>query len=142
MMQDKAKNEMEAIQLMIHQRLRANPIETLAQHPDEDTLCAFMEGYLDETSSSEMVSHLIACGFCRRTTAQFSREAEVDDEPEPAMTESGPGRLREMLEGLASKILPTSQEDVVFGYQDPGEEDSENREPKGSPNKNPKDESD
>jgi hypothetical protein len=141
-MQDKAKNEMEAIQLMIHQRLRANPIEALAQHPDEDTLCAFMEGYLDETRSSEMVSHLIACGSCRRTTAQFSRESDVDDEPESAATEAGPGRLREMLEGLASKILPSGQEHVVFAYQDPGEEVSENREPTASSNKDTEDESD
>lgn len=124
MKQDRAKNEMEAIQFMIHQRLRANPIESLEQHPDEDTICAFMEGHLEEPGASEMVSHLIACGSCRRTTAQLSRDSEESDEIEAPVDEAGPSRLREMLEGLASKILPGHQEDVVFAYQDPSDENS------------------
>jgi anti-sigma factor ChrR (cupin superfamily) len=116
---------------MIHQRLRAIPeVEVVADHPDEDTICAFIEGRLEEAASSEMVSHLIMCGSCRRITAQSTRlDSQVSTEDDAPLDDAGPSRLRSILEGLAARVIPESQEDVVFAYQNPPEQESEKAEP-------------
>jgi hypothetical protein len=108
---------------MIHHRLGTfTEVETLEAHPDEDTICAFIEGRLAEAGSLQMVSHLIACGSCRRTTAQLSRlDSQVNVAYDSPLEEAGPGRLRLLLEGLASRVLPEPEEDVVFAYQNPPE---------------------
>lgn len=112
---------------MIHQRLRtATEVKGLEDHPDEDTICAFIEGRLEEAGSSQTVSHLIACGSCRRITAQATRlDSHVDSEYNAPSEDAGPGRLRSILEGLASRVLPVAEEDVVFAYQNPpGQDDA------------------
>ena len=128
MKEDRTNNETEAIQYMIHQRLQTNTeVEVLAAHPDEDTLCAFIEGRLEENAASEMVSHLIACSNCRRVTAQVTRfdaAPDLDADFVSESEESEPGRFRQILENLASRVFPTSGEDVVFAYQNPPEEPS------------------
>lgn len=133
---DGTKNETEAIQFMIHQRLRTNTnVETLGEHPDEDSLSAFLEGRLDESGSTQIVSHLIVCGSCRHLTAQVTRlDLQIDDSQtydsplidhyDSPLDESEPGRLRSLLEGLASRVFPASQEDVVFAYQNPPDQDA------------------
>jgi len=110
---------------MIHQRLRANTeVEVIVEHPDDDTICAFIEGRLEETASSEIVSHLILCGSCRRTTAQATRlDSSITPEYDDASFEEGPSRLRSILEGLAARVLPGSEEDVVFAYQNPPDQE-------------------
>jgi hypothetical protein len=112
---------------MIHQRLQSTAeIEIVGDHPDEDTICAFIEGRLEETAASEMVSHLIVCGLCRRTTAQATRlDSQIIPEYDSREEEDGPSRLRTVLEDLAARVLPQSQEDVVFAYQNPPEQDNE-----------------
>lgn len=112
---------------MIHQRLRTNTaVEMVGDHPDEDTICAFIEGRLEEGASSEMVSHLIVCGSCRRTTAQATRlDSQVPLEYDAPLEDESPGRLRSMLEGLAARVLPESEEDVVFAYQNPPDQETE-----------------
>lgn len=112
---------------MIHQRLQTTEVEVLAGHPDEDTLCAFIEGHLEENAASEMVSHLIACSSCRRVTAEVTRfdaTPDLDVEIVNEVEETEPGRFRQMLENLASRVFPASNEDVVFAYQNPPEESS------------------
>lgn len=114
---------------MIHQRLRTTTEEKgLEDHPDEDTICAFIEGRLEEAGSSQMVSHLIACGSCRRITAQATRlDSQVNSEYNAPWeeAEAEPGHLRTILEGLAARVLPVAEEDVVFAYQNPlGQDDA------------------
>ena len=115
---------METIQHLVHQRLtKHNDLESMADHPDEDSICAFIDGRLDESGSSQMVSHLVACGTCRRITAEVTRmdfQISIGDK-------SSPARLRSILDGLASRILSVPQEDVVFAYQDPLKEDAANQ---------------
>jgi len=117
------KKETKAIRFLIHQRLKSyTDFEALNTHPDDDSICAFVEGQLAEAGSSQMVSHLVACGSCRRTAAQLSRlDSQVNSENDSSLQDEGPGRLRLMLEGLASRVIPASQEDAVFAYQDPPE---------------------
>lgn len=125
------KKETEAIRYMIHHRLKTHrEVEALDAHPDEDTVCAFVEGRLEEPGSSQMVSHLIACGSCRRTTAQLTRlDSQINAENDSPLQDEGLGRVRLMLEGLASRVVPSSGEDVVFAYQNPSELDTEAIEP-------------
>jgi hypothetical protein len=121
------KHETEAIRLMIHQRLRSNTeVKGLEDHPDEDTICAFIEGRLEEAGSSQMVSHLIACGSCRRITSQATRlDSQINSEYNAPLQKAEPGRLRSILEGLGARVLPVAEEDVVFAYQNPpGQDDA------------------
>ena len=115
---------------MIHHRLKVyTQAEAPDAHPDEDTICAFVEGRLEEAGSSQMVSHLIACAPCRHTTAQLSRlDSQINAENDSLLEDEGPGRLRLLLDGLASRVMPAS-EDAVFAYQSPPELNTEAIEP-------------
>ncbi len=114
---------------MIHHRLKTYAeVQTLDAHPDEDTVCAFIE--VEEPGSSQMVSHLIACGSCRHTTAQLTRlDSQISAENDSPLQDEGLGRVRLLLEGLASRVIPSSEEDVVFAYQNPSELNTEAIEP-------------
>jgi anti-sigma factor ChrR (cupin superfamily) len=116
---------------MIHHRLKTyTEVEALDAHPDEDVVSAFLEGQLDEAGSSQMVSHLITCGSCRHTTAQLTRlDSQIDTENDSPLKDEGLGRVRLLLEGLASRVMPSSEEDVVFAYQNPSEVSTEAIEP-------------
>src|SRR6266850_5577433 len=121
---EKAKKETETIRYLIHQRLKARvPAEALPgpleAHLDEDAICAFVEGRLEEAESAPVITHLVACAPCRRTTAQLIRlESQFDPESDPTPVED-PGPVRSLLEHLASRITPPFEEDAVFAYQDP-----------------------
>ena len=122
MTSEKAKKETETIRYLIHQRLKTRaeslpgPLEA---HLDEDAICAFVEGRLEEAESAPVITHLVACAPCRHTTAQLIRlESQFDPEGEPIPAE-GPGPVRSLLEYLAARVTPSFEEDVVFAYQDP-----------------------
>jgi hypothetical protein len=125
------RKETAAIRYMIHHRLRTYiEVEALEAHPDEDTVSAFVEGRLDEAGSSQMVSHLITCGSCRHTTAQLTRlDSQINVENDSPLEDEGLGRVRLLLEGLASRVMPSSEGDVVFAYQSPSEVGTEAIEP-------------
>ena len=121
-----AKKETEAIRYMIHERLRARlatESRPLESHLDEDAICAFVEGRLEEAESSPVISHLIACTSCRQTTAQLIRLGpQFDAETESAALEENPGRVRQLLDRLGSRVAPPFEEDAVFAYHDPSAE--------------------
>jgi hypothetical protein len=118
-----------AISYMIQERLRARTLNestnaALSPHPDEDTMCAFVEARLDSDESLPVISHLIACGVCRRATAELVRlESQFDENDETPMLEESPGPLRLILDSITSSITPSitppSLEDSVYGYQIP-----------------------
>ena len=126
MTEPEAKKETEAIRRMIEARLQARlaiASPAAGEHLDEDAICAFVEGRLDETESSSVISHLIACSTCRRTTAQLTRfESQFDPEAVANLTHESPGRLRPFLDRLAASLTPSLEEDAVFAYQEPTEE--------------------
>jgi hypothetical protein len=114
---------------MIHQRLLQRAATGAAAgaylagaHLDEDTLNAFTEGRLSDRESGPIVSHLVGCNSCRRFTAELMRlESEVGDvdmSARPVAEE--PGRIRRLLEDLASRVLPVSDE--VFAYHAPADD--------------------
>jgi len=121
-----AKKETEAMRHMIHERLKARlatESPSLETHLDEDAICAFVEGRLEEAESAPVISHLIACAPCRQTTAQLVRfDSQFDPENELTPLEDSPGRVRLLLDRLAARLAPPFEEDAVFAYQDPSAE--------------------
>lgn len=125
----KNNRETEGIRLMIHQHLQRNamaapPVLTDA-HLDEDALSAFVEGRLTETESSPVIQHLVGCGFCRRASAQLIRLESELGPMEAGASEAErdePGRIRTLLDNLASRVLPQSEGDAVFAYHAPAED--------------------
>jgi hypothetical protein len=113
---------------MIHQHLQRRamvaPPMVPDMHLDEDALSAFIEGRLSETESQPVISHLVACGFCRRITAQLVRlESEIGPaETLPVATTQEPGRIRRLLAELASRVLPSSEDEAVFAYHAPADD--------------------
>jgi hypothetical protein len=107
--------------------LEDGPVSSMAgAHLDEDALSAFVEGRLGEKESAPFIKHLIACGFCRRITAQLIR---LDNElgafketVKPLEVEDEPGRLGRFLADLASRVLSSSEDDAVFAYHAPAED--------------------
>lgn len=116
---------------MIHQHLQRSalvaPPMLYDAHLDEDSLSAFVEGRLSETESAHVIPHLVACSFCRRITAQLVRlESEiggVETSAPATVVEEGPGRIRGLLQDLAARVLPSSDDDeAVFAYHAPADD--------------------
>ena len=125
----KTNREIEAMRHMIHQHLQGRAIATepmlLDVHLDEDALNAFVEGRLSDRESAPLVKHLIACGYCRHATSQLVRlEAETGQAGAhtPDLGSEEPGLIRRLLEDLAARVLPSSDEDAVFAYHAPAED--------------------
>ena len=112
---------------IIAQRLKSLAASELSNapanaHVDEDLIAAFVEGCLTDTECKPVLSHLAACGLCRRTSAQFVQlENQIDDEAADA-TEDEPGRLEALLSRLRSAV-PSANDEVVFAYENPEEEE-------------------
>jgi hypothetical protein len=114
---------------MIHQHLQrsaiAAPPVVTDVHLDEDALSAFVEGRLTEQESAPVIQHLVGCGFCRRATAQLIRlESEIGstDMGASETIQDEPGRIRTLLDDLASRVLPQAEGDTVFAYHAPAED--------------------
>jgi hypothetical protein len=127
MTRQKKHSEDEAIRRMIggHLRFRQQAISDLptGSHLDEDKLAAFVEGCLSASESAPLISHLIACSFCRRATSQLIRlEAELGESEVVGWLPPEHGRIRRLLDSLAARVLPQSDEDAVFAYHAPAED--------------------
>jgi anti-sigma factor RsiW len=130
---------------MLHEHLRnralaAQPM-VAATHLDEDSLSAFVEGRLSENESSPVVKHLVACSFCRNITAQLVRlDSEVGENNvvSPAAAEE-PGRMRRLLDDLASRVFPASEGDSVFAYHAPADDFKKKDEAEAAESREPTD---
>jgi hypothetical protein len=125
----KSNREIEAMRHMIHQHLQSRAMATqpmlLDVHLDEDALNAFVEGRLGDRESAPLIKHLVACGYCRHATSQLVRlEAETGqaNAQTPPLAAEEPGLIRRLLEDLAARVLPSSDEDAVFAYHAPAED--------------------
>jgi hypothetical protein len=124
----KSNKESELVRRMVHQHLRRRaslaPASPAGAHLDEDKLSAFIEGRLSDLESAPVTKHLVGCGSCRNITAQLVRldtELSGVEADTPAQREE-PGRIRRLLADLASRVLPSSEGDVVFGYHAPADD--------------------
>ncbi|MBA3806156.1 MAG: hypothetical protein H0X14_10645 [Acidobacteria bacterium] len=114
------------IQQHLQTRALATPPMLMEVHLDEDRLNAFVEGRLSELESAPIIKHLVACGYCRQATSQLVRletETSITVSTTPAASpQEEPGRIRRLLEDLASRVLPSSDEETVFAYHAPAED--------------------
>lgn len=114
------------IQQHLQTRALATPPILTDVHLDEDALNAFVEGRLSQHESAPIIKHLVACAYCRQATSQLVRletETVIASSQTPlASAEEEPGRIRRLLEDLASRVLPSSEEDAVFAYHAPAED--------------------
>ena len=122
-------NKKDCIREIVAQRLKSVAASELSNvpagpHVDEDVIAAFVEGHLTDTECKPVLSHLAACGLCRRASAQFVQlENQIDDESSPVPGDEEPGRLEGFLSRLRSAV-PSLNEEAVFAYEDPQKEDS------------------
>jgi len=122
---------------IVAQRLKSVAASELSNvpagsHVDEDLIAAFVEGRLTDAECKPVLSHLAACGLCRRTSVQFVQlENQMDDVAADATEE--PGRLEALLSRLRSAV-PSTSEEVVFAYQN-SEETRETEESDDAANK-------
>lgn len=128
MARQKNNNQNEPIRRMVERHLRyreqtGSPARAGA-HLDEDQLASFIGGSLTPAESAPLVRHLAACTFCRRATSQLiGLESELGEtDSAQAAQPSEPGRVRRLLEGLAARVLPQSDEEAVFAYHAPAED--------------------
>lgn len=132
-----SNKQTERIRGMIDRRLKAVSAADLVNvsvgpHVDEDTIAAFVEGRLADDECQPILSHLAACGLCRRASAQFVQlENQVDAEVASSAAEEEPGRLEAMLSRLRSAV-PSVSEEVVFAYQNPEDEQTKEADVKKS----------
>jgi putative zinc finger protein len=119
-------NKKDRMREIVAQRLKSVAASELSNlpagsHLDEDLIAAFVEGRLTDTECKPVLSHLAACGLCRRTSAQFVQlENQIDaDITTPADQE--PGRLEALLSRLRSAV-PSANDEVVFAYENPPSE--------------------
>ena len=116
----------DTIRELIAQRLKAVAAAELSDvsvqpHLDEDVIAAFVEGRLLDNECQPVLTHLAACGACRRASAQMVQlENQIDAETESDVAEE-PGRLESLFAKFGS-LVPSTGEEVVFAYQNPEEE--------------------
>jgi len=124
----KSDKESDRVRRMVHQRLSSRASLAAASpagtHLDEDALSAFVEGRLSNRESAPLVRHLVGCHSCRNITAQLIRlDTELSGiETETSAPAEEPGRIRRLLADLASRVLPSSEDDVVFAYHAPADD--------------------
>ena len=125
----KSNKESDRLRRLVHQHLQRRPASLapaspMGAHLDEDALSAFIEGRLSKLESAPLVRHLVGCGSCRQITAQLIRlDTELSGvETETVAHSEEPGRIRRLLADLASRVLPSSEGDVVFAYHAPADD--------------------
>src|SRR5215510_4628396 len=128
------KEQNEQIAVGIAQRLQVRERESLrlseVDHLDADTIVAFVEGRISEPGATSITSHLIVCPACRRASARVIHlESVIPDTLETDTKIESPGTLREFISSLASRILPETEDDVVFAYEDPSSDSLPSDEP-------------
>ena len=98
----------------------ANNNVSEAQHLDEDSLTAFVEGNLSQREAQPIVSHLVDCSFCRHITAELVRldlAFAVEEIPLGVVQNEQPSKISEVLNGLLSRLFGTNDA-AVFAHQE------------------------
>lgn len=110
-----------------------NPDASFALHLDEDILATFTEGRLTQVEAAPFVSHLVACAMCRHKLAGLLRLDNENVFDDLAVRNNGsfdeatgvPSRIRNLLNELAARFTPFTDEQTVFGYQEETEQKDE-----------------
>ncbi len=97
-----------------------------AQHLDDDSLAAFVEGNLGEREAKPMIGHLVKCSFCRHVTAELIKLdfAFAEEEVQVFADKNQPSRISEVLSNLLSRIFGTN-DGAVFAHEEKEETEQE-----------------
>ncbi|HEY0426457.1 MAG TPA: hypothetical protein VGC76_01500 [Pyrinomonadaceae bacterium] len=104
-----------------------------AQHLDEDSLTAFVEGNLGKRESQPIVSHLVDCSFCRHITAELVRldlAFAIEEIPLDAVGEQ-PAKISEVISGFLGRIFGTNDGAVFALGEEEEEKTEEEKKPEG-----------
>src|SRR3954471_17559478 len=103
------------VDIHLQRRAAHAPLSPVGEHLDEDALSSFVEGRLSEIESAPFVRHLVGCASCRQITAQLIRlDSELSvGATTPSIATEEPGRIRRLLSDLASRVLPSTEEEAV-----------------------------
>ncbi len=102
-----------------------------AEHLDEDSLTAFVEGNLVKREAQPVINHLVTCSFCRHITAELVKldfAFARDSMPVP-VSNGSPSKISEVLQGLFSRIF-ASTDNTVFAHEEKEEEKEDDTEKK------------
>ena len=112
----------------LNRHANLNEMSSPAEHLDDDSLTAFIEGNLSGRESMPIVGHLTECSFCRHITSELVKlQLAFDDEPAVVpVTDRQPSRVSEVLSGILSRIFGTS-EPTVFAHHESEESDEEKK---------------
>ncbi len=124
----KSNKETDGIRRMVHVHLRRraqlSPPVAPDGHLDDDCLSAYTEGRLNDNEALPVIKHLVACSSCRHITAELVRlNSDMGDVSESSpVTVEEPGRIRRLLDDLASRVFVASDDEAVFAYHAPAED--------------------
>jgi hypothetical protein len=111
----------------LHLRATDQDFAKDAEHLDEDSLTAFVEGNLVKREAQPVINHLVACSFCRHITAELVKlDFAFAGESMPAISVSNgsPSKISEVLQGLFSKIF-ASTDNTVFAHEEKEEKEED-----------------
>lgn len=93
--------------------------ESFAKHLDEDSLAAFVEGRLTKRNDSPIISHLVQCSPCRRSTFELLQLAEQLDEKLEVVANAPveSNMFHEFWSNLKTKVF-NSGDNAVFAHQE------------------------
>jgi hypothetical protein len=116
-------NIQKLIDRFLHLRASGQDFEKNEEHLDEDSLTAFIEGNLVKREAEPVITHLVACSFCRHITSELIKLdfAFAGDFAPVSVSNGSPSKISEVLQGLFSRIF-ASTDNTVFAHQE-NEED-------------------
>ena len=97
-------------------------IYRISEHPNEETLLAYVDGELSNARVRAVRNHLTSCWTCRSVLADLESQAEAvsrllfQTKPNPTSTDR-PGRRRDFLPGerrLKGSVFPFSGKDAPY----------------------------
>ncbi|MBC7796181.1 MAG: hypothetical protein H7Z37_04820 [Pyrinomonadaceae bacterium] len=94
------------------------------EHLDEDHLNAFVEGDLTKRESNSVLSHLVGCNMCRKTTASLARLQTETDETfvQSSNINHSTNKARDFFAKLSEKLF-TQIDSAVFAHQETEKKD-------------------
>lgn len=107
------RTELERLIIAVYRQYKSAANSVLLRHPDEETLCGYLEGRLPNEETESVKNHLLECGDCAEAAAAAMRmETERDlDVPDGLISEvkdsmsKGNCPVLEIFVGLKEKFI-------------------------------------
>lgn len=122
---NQGENQFERLLGLYLKKRSANRRENFAEHLDEDSLAAFVEGRLTKRNDLPIISHLVECSPCRRSTLELlSLTEQIEIENHVVVSSSEPSLFHEFWSKLKAKTF-TSLDNTVFAHQERADDEDD-----------------